>query len=278
MGSPSSPPTAWLQVPLYAPIKIFCNPLSGADFAKYKCSTIGGVPYVYEMLQRIGFFRKDHPSLRYMTQTGGILNQALRQEIVSYATTYNKRFFAQYGQTEAAGRMAYLPQEHLLTKAASIGRPIRNGGFEIDAATSELIYYGPNVFGGYANNITDLATWHQTDKLYTGDVARKDQDGYYYITGRIKRIIKLFGTRLNLDEVELILKNTLGGQTLVCTGMNDKYLLVSHVNAQLEEATIRQVLKEKLHIHPTAVLVKYIPAMPLTPNGKIDYSTLMQEA
>jgi acyl-coenzyme A synthetase/AMP-(fatty) acid ligase len=249
-----------------------------AVFTKYNCSTIGGVPYVYEMLQRIGFFKKDHPGLRYMTQTGGILNQALRQEIVRYISTYNKQFIAQYGQTEAAGRMAWLPQEQLLTKAASIGRPIKNGRFEIDAETSELIYYGPNVFGGYANSVADLSTWHETDKLYTGDVARRDEDGYYYITGRIKRIIKLFGSRLNLDEVELILKNALGGQTVVCTGINDKYLLVSHVNDQLEAETIKQLLKEKLHIHPTSVQVKYLPTMPLTPNGKIDYTTITLNA
>ncbi|MFL5747279.1 MAG: AMP-binding protein [Niastella sp.] len=245
------------------------------DFTKYNCSTIGGVPYVYEMLQRIGFFKKDHPGLRYMTQTGGILNQALRQEIVRYVTTYNKQFIAQYGQTEAAGRMAWLPQDQLLTKAASIGRPIKNGRFEIDAETSELIYYGPNVFGGYANSPADLSSWNETDKLYTGDVARQDEEGYYYITGRIKRIIKLFGSRLNLDEVELILKNALGGQTVVCTGINDKYLLVSHVNDQLEAEPIKQILKEKLNIHPTVVQVKFLPTMPLTPNGKIDYPALM---
>ncbi len=254
------------------------QPAFWTDFSKYNCSTIGGVPYVYEMLHRIGFFKKDHPSLRYMTQTGGILNQALRTEIVRYISTYGKQFFAQYGQTEAAGRMAYLPQQDLLEKAASIGKPIKNGRFEIDEETSELIYYGPNVFGGYANGPGDLGTWHETNKLYTGDVARVDDDGYYYITGRIKRIIKLFGTRLNLDEVELILKNSLGGQTVVCTGINDKYLQVSHVNDQLEESIIKQVLKEKLQIHPTSVQVKYVPAMPLTPNGKIDYSAVMQNA
>lgn len=254
------------------------QPAFWTDFTKYNCRTIGGVPYVYEMLHRIGFFKKDHPSLRYMTQTGGILNQAIRTEIVRYISTHNKQFFAQYGQTEAAGRMAFLPQEDLLDKAASIGKPIKNGRFEIDAETSELIYYGPNVFGGYANGPGDLSTWHETNKLYTGDVARVDADGYYYITGRIKRIIKLFGTRLNLDEVELILKNALGGQTVVCTGINDKYLLVSHVNEQLEESIIKQILKEKLQIHSSSVQVKYIPTMPLTPNGKIDYPAVMSFA
>src|SRR5688572_2575864 len=154
--------------------KDILQPAFWTDFAKYKCNTIGGVPYVYEMLHRIGFFRKDHPSLRYMTQTGGIINQAVRTEIVRYISTYNKQFFAQYGQTEAAGRMAWLPQEDLLEKAASIGKPIKNGRFEIDNETNELIYYGPNVFGGYANGPGDLSTWHETNKLYTGDVARID--------------------------------------------------------------------------------------------------------
>lgn len=244
------------------------------EFRKYGYTTISGVPYIYEMLNRVGFFRQQYPSLRYMTQTGGILNHTLIKKIAEYTGKHGIQFFAQYGQTEAAGRMAYLPPGDLLRKGASIGRPIKNGRFEIDERTGELIYYGPNVFGGYAHGFADLDSWQQTDKLYTGDVARVDEEGYYYITGRIKRIMKLFGTRLNLDEVELILKNELDGQTFVCVGVEDKYLLVLHLNEQLEREPVIKVLKEKLNLHPTAVKVKYVAAMPLTPNGKVDYTSV----
>ncbi|QNK62305.1 AMP-binding protein [Pedobacter sp. PAMC26386] len=246
------------------------------DFDHYGCTSIGGVPYVYEMLNRFGFFKREHLSLRYMTQTGGILNQTLVQVLAEYGTKHRQQFFVMYGQTEAAGRMAYLPPKDLFTKSTSIGIPIKNGRFEIDPDSNELIYLGANIFGGYAKSLADLTTFHRAERLHTGDVARKDEDGYYYITGRIKRIVKLFGTRMNLDEVELILKNALGGETFVCLGIEDKSLLVLHLNEELAAEAVKQVLKEKLSLHPTMIKVKFVESVPLTPNGKIDYSTAVQ--
>jgi acyl-CoA synthetase (AMP-forming)/AMP-acid ligase II len=241
------------------------------DFEKYQCTSIGGVPYVYEMLNRIGFFKKEYPSLRYMTQTGGILNAALTQVLASHVAAYDQEFFVMYGQTEASGRMAYLPFADLFRKSTSIGIPVSNGRFEIDAETSELIYFGPNIYGGYARGYEDVNSFDHQDRLYTGDVGRVDDEGYYYITGRIKRIMKLFGTRMNLDEVELILKNDLGGETFLCMGHEDKYLLVMHLNPELGDTSIRQVLKEKLNLHPAMIKISLVDTVPLTPNGKIDY-------
>lgn len=244
------------------------------DFNTYKFSTLNGVPYVYEMLYRIGFFKKEHPSLRYMAQTGGILSAALIKVIAAYSEKNNTPFYAQYGQTEAAGRMAYLPPEDLLKKGSSIGFPIKNGKFEINKETQELIYYGENVFGGYANGKDDLCTFQKSNNLNTGDMARIDDYGYYYIIGRIKRIVKLFGTRLNLDEVELILKNNLGGETFICIGINDVCLLIVHLNSSLKDTLIEKVLKDKLNLHPSSLKIKYIKNVPKTPNGKIDYQHL----
>jgi acyl-coenzyme A synthetase/AMP-(fatty) acid ligase len=244
------------------------------DFNQYQCATIGGVPYVYEMLHRIGFFRKDCPSLRYMTQTGGILNHTLTKAIADYGVNWGKQFYMQYGQTEASGRMAYLHPADILKKESSIGFAVKGGRFEIEEATGELIYYGNNVFGGYANDYQDLRDFNHTNKLYTGDVARRDEEGYYFITGRIKRIMKLYGTRMNLDEVELILKNELGGQTFVCFGMEDKYLAVLHLNGELTDDAIKEVLQNKMGLHPSSLRIKYVPTLPLTPNGKVDYTAV----
>jgi len=246
------------------------------DFEKYECTSIGGVPYVYEMLNRIGFFKKEYPSLRYMTQTGGILNHTLVQVLAEHGKKHQTQFFVMYGQTEAAGRMAYLPPEDLFTKNTSIGIPIKNGSFEIDPDSNELIYLGPNIFGGYARRQEDLTSFDHNEKLYTGDVARKDNDGYYYIIGRIKRIVKLFGTRMNLDEVELILKNAMNGETFVCMGIEDKSIMVLHLNEELTADQVKTVLRDKLNIHPSMVKVKFVESVPLTPNGKIDYSTAIQ--
>ena len=244
------------------------------DFDRYQYSTLGGVPYFYEMLHRIGFFKKNHPSLRYMTHTGGLLNKNLVETIAAYNAQYNKRFFAQYGQTEASGRMAALQPEDLLRKYGAIGKAVGKGSFEIDPETRELVFHGEHIFGGYAHALHDLASYERQEKLFTGDQATVDEDGYYYIIGRIKRIIKLFGTRFNLDEVELILKNALQGKTCLCLGVNDKTLLVAHMADGLEAATIKDILKEKLAIHASSVRVKRLTNIPLTPNGKVDYPTL----
>lgn len=247
-----------------------------ADFDHYACTSIGGVPYVYEMLNRIGFFKKEYPSLRYMTQTGGILNHTLVQVLAEHGKRQQTQFFVMYGQTEAAGRMAYLPPDDLFTKNTSIGIPVKNGSFEINPDSNELIYLGPNIFGGYARKLEDLTTFQQSERLQTGDIGRKDEDGYYYITGRIKRIVKLFGTRMNLDEVELILKNAMGGETFVCMGIEDKSILVLHLNEELAPEQVKRILKEKLNVHPSMVKVKFVESVPLTPNGKIDYGTAIQ--
>ena len=72
----------------------------------------------------------------------------------------------------------------------------------------ELVYRGPNVMMGYATNVEDLQRGdNQNGLLKTGDIAERDVDGFYYICGRIKRFIKLFGNRVNLDEVEKHLQN-----------------------------------------------------------------------
>jgi acyl-coenzyme A synthetase/AMP-(fatty) acid ligase len=248
------------------------------DLKKYGYSTLGGVPYFYEMLYSIGFFKKDHPSLRYLTHTGGMLNHQLIEAISEFSEKFGKQFFAQYGQTEACGRMAYLPPDDLLRKGTSIGHPVQNGHFEIDKETCELIYNGPNVFGGYANRRADLQFYEEQEKLYTGDKARVDNEGYYYIIGRIKRIVKLFGVRLNLDEAELLLKDALGGQTFICLGINDKYLAVLYTDDLLNKELILKVLKAKLGLHASSLKIIHMEnPVPLTPNGKVNYPLIKEQ-
>ena len=244
------------------------------DFKTYKFSTLSGVPYSYEMLYRIGFFKKEHEFLRYMTQAGGKLSKKMVSIIVEYSKKHKIPFYTQYGQTEAAGRLSFLHPNDLLNRGYSIGKPIKGGRFELKEGTNELIYYGDNVFGGYAQGLDDLVTFNESNKLFTGDIAKKDKDGYYYIVGRIKRIMKLFGTRINLDEVELILKNNLEGGTFICTGIEDKYLYVIHLNKELEHDSIKKVLREKLNLHSSSLKIKYVENIPLTTNGKIDYQRI----
>lgn len=248
------------------------------DMERYGYTSVAGVPYVYEMLHRIGFHRREYPSLRYMTQAGGKLSDTLIQSFGSYLADRGKQFFVMYGQTEATARMAYMPPHDLLQKAGAIGRPIKGGQFSLAPDTNELLYTGPNVFGGYATTAADLASFERLPVLHTGDVAVCDADGYYYITGRLKRFVKLFGTRINLDEVEAILKQETAGETFACIGIEDKQLMVFHRQATLDDGTIRSLLARKLGLHPTAFKVQKVDDFPLTPNGKLDYTALQQDS
>lgn len=246
-----------------------------------KATSIAGVPYTYEMLKMLRFMRMDLPYLMTMTQAGGKLNKDLAKEYIEWAQSKEKRFFVMYGQTEATARMSYLPLEHALDKYASIGIAIPRGKFSlIDVngnaieepdVDGELVYEGPNVSLGYAECRADLAKGDENHGvLHTGDVARRDADGYYYITGRMKRFVKVWGNRCNLDATEQIVKSIT--TSCACVGVDDK-ITIFVTQPGLEDAIVK-LLVEKTGFNNRAFSVKVIDAIPVKSSGKLDYQTM----
>lgn len=236
-----------------------------------QATSMAGVPYTWEMLKRLRFFRMDLPSVTYMTQAGGKLNADLAKEYIENAQAMGKRFIVMYGQTEATARMSYLPWESAHEKYASIGVPIPGGQFEL-ADDGELIYYGPNVCMGYAECAEDLMKGDENRGcLHTGDMARVDEDGYYYITGRKKRFVKVWGNRCNLDQVEQLVKSNITAQC-AAAGVDDQITLF--VTQDGMEESIRTLLSEKTGLNIRAFQVRKIDAIPVKESGKIDYQQL----
>lgn len=244
------------------------------ELEQFQYTSLAGVPYVYELLKRIGFLEKKYPSLRYLTQAGGRLNDSILAAFGQYAVDHKIAFFSMYGQTEATARISYLPPEYLLVKLGSIGKPIKEGKLDVDPESGELRYYGPNIYGGYATKAEDLLTYQQENVLLTGDIARTDGDGFFYITGRSKRFIKLFGVRINLDEIEQILSEQFDGIRFICIAEEDKHIIIAYTDAGIDEKAVRQLLYEQVKIHPACVKTKLLDSIPLTLNGKVDYMTL----
>lgn len=247
-----------------------------------KATSIAGVPYTYEILKKLRFFRMDLPYLKTMTQAGGKLNKDLAKEYIEWAQSKDKRFFVMYGQTEATARMSYLPLEHALDKYASIGIAIPRGKFSlIDVngnaieepdVDGELVYEGANVSLGYAECRADLAKGDENQGvLHTGDVARRDADGYYYITGRLKRFVKVWGNRCNLDATEQIVKSNVT-TSCACVGVDDKITIF--VTEQGLEEQIVKLLVEKTGLNNKAFEVRLIDAIPIKSSGKLDYPTM----
>ena len=253
-------------------------------FLKEQAATsFGGVPYTYEMLERLRFFRMDLPSLRTMTQAGGKLTPELHKRFAEYAAEAGKNFIVMYGQCEATARMGYLPAKKALEKCGSMGIAIPGGKFyltdenggtiETPYTEGELVYEGKNVTMGYAECRDDLAKGDERGGvLHTGDIALFDEDGYYYITGRLKRFLKIYGNRVNLDETERLLKGRFGELELACTGVDDHmYLFVT--DAAMAKP-VRQYAAEKTGLNPAAFQAVVVDRIPKNDSGKTLYQEL----
>ena len=235
-----------------------------------EATSMSGVPYTWEMLLRLRFMRMDLPSVRTMTQAGGKLNAEIALEYIRWAKSVGKQFIVMYGQTEATARMSYLPWERAEEKYASIGVAIPGGQFSL-AEDGELIYQGENVSLGYAECAEDLMKGDENHGvLHTGDMARVDDDGFYYITGRKKRFVKVWGNRCNLDQVEQLVKPIT--TTCACAGVDDH--ITVFVTKDGLEKEIKDLLASKTGLNPIAFAVKVIEAIPVKDSGKIDYQLL----
>ena len=237
-----------------------------------EATSMSGVPYTWELLRRLRFMRMDLPSVKTMTQAGGKLNAEIAKEYIQWAKSQGKRFIVMYGQTEATARMSYLPWEKAEEKYASIGVAIPGGEFSL-AEDGELIYKGENVSMGYAECAEDLLKGDENHGLlHTGDMARVDEDGFYYITGRKKRFVKIWGNRCNLDQIEQMVKSIT--TTCACAGVDDH--ITVFVTKDGLEKDIKDLLAAKTGLNPIAFAVKCIEAIPVKESGKIDYQLLQQ--
>lgn len=256
------------------------------DFlSEYKATSFGGVPYTYEMLNRLRFWSRDLPYLKTMTQAGGKLSPELHKKFAEYAIHTGKKFIVMYGQTEATARMAYLPYEKSLEKYGSMGIPIPGGEFHLidtkneviteNEKIGELLYKGPNVALGYAECAEDLAKgdeWHGV--LATGDMAKRDEEGYYYIVGRKKRFLKMFGNRVNLDEIERLIKAEFANIDCACVGKDDNMVIyATHMNEK-EQQDIKKYISYKTKLNKAAFKIINVDNIPKNEAGKILYSKL----
>jgi acyl-CoA synthetase (AMP-forming)/AMP-acid ligase II len=236
----------------------------------YGFTSLAAVPYQYEMLRRLRFDPAKYPTLRTLTQAGGRLRAELVQDFAERMATVGGRLFVMYGQTEAAPRMATLPPDRLADKLGSVGLPLPGGSFAI--SDGEVVYRGPNVMLGYAETGADLARGDELGGvLHTEDLGRLDDEGFLFLTGRLKRMGKVFGVRVNLDDVE----KHLAGHGAVAAVAGDDKIHVFVEGADRDRAQlVRKDLSTWLDTHFSGVDVRGIDALPLLPTGKVDYRTL----
>ena len=247
-----------------------------------KATSFTGVPYSFQILNLMRFFRMDLPHLELLTQGGGKMPTDLNIKFAEFCRDKGKRWIATYGQSECTARMAYLPAKWALDKVGSIGIAIPNGELSlidteghlitIPHTEGEMCYRGKNVTMGYARELADLALGDERNGyIRTGDLAYFDEDGCYYIVGRMGRFLKLFGMRVGLDECEQIIQTECGIEC-ACVGTDEK-MLVYITNAD-KQNEVKETLVQKTHIVATSFQIRVINEIPKNEAGKKLYSKL----
>lgn len=252
---------------------------------EYSVTSFSGVPYTFEILKKLKYSRFDTSSIRYVTQAGGKLDEETIEYFVEECNKLKQKFVVMYGQTEASPRISYVPHISSLNKLGSIGIPIPNGKLELVDQAGELIdtaktigelkYTGENVMLGYAEHPDDFSLGDvNSGVLYTGDLGYFDEDKFFYICGRIKRFIKLFGLRISLDEIEdYLLKYDF---KVLVTGSDDVLSVYFERSESYSKDYIKSLISDTYKININVIEASEVEFFPRLPNGKINYKLLSE--
>jgi len=252
-------------------------------------TTFAGVPYTFELLDRVGFAEMDLPRLRQVTQAGG---RMAPESVRRYALLGQRRgwdLVVMYGATEATARMAWLPPLLAADAPETIGIPIPGGSFTVEPLperplagpgepeVGELVYRGDNVMLGYAECLADLALGRTVHELRTGDVGRQREDGLFEVVGRRSRMAKVFGLRVDLDRVERLLAAH-GLVAAAADGGDALVVAVCSGAAPVDTARVAAVVRAEVGVPASGVRLITPTELPRLPSGKTDYRALVQQA
>ncbi len=239
-----------------------------------KVSSLSGVPTILKMLSTLGLKRLSLENVRTITQAGGKLDLKTWEQLQAFCQEKGISFYPMYGQTEATARISFLEPEFTKSKMGSIGKAIPGGnlwledqGQKINSANQkgELIYQGPNVMMGYAQVAEDLALGDVNQSiLKTGDLGYFDDEGFYFITGRAKRFIKINSQRTSLDEIESQLAQA--EMQVICSGEDEMLRVLTTSSPE----KVLEYLTESLRIPKYCVEVRGVNEFICNNNGKID--------
>lgn len=250
-----------------------------------RCTGFSGVPSTYAILcSKTDFLEREHPHLRYITQAGGAMAPALVRRIRE-ALPPRIKVFVMYGQTEASARLSYVPHDRLLEKLGSIGIGIpgvsltvrREDGGECDVGeVGEIVAAGDNIMSGYWNDPAETAKVLKEGRLHTGDLGRRDEDGFIFVVDRLKNMIKSGAHRVSSKEIEETILELPGVVEACVIGVPDELLgeaIEAYVVRRDDHAADAQAILRHCHAKlakfklPRAV--HFIAALPKNSFGKV---------
>jgi len=249
-----------------------------------KVTHFPGVPYHYETMCRLKLENLPLTSVKTFTQAGGRLSKVYKDRIVDFTKASESKFYVMYGQTEASPRMSTLQPDMYEQHRESVGQALPDCTFTIEddqkkslpaGTEGQIVFRGPNVMLGYGVSKEDLANGDEIGGvLYTGDRGFVNEDGFLTVTGRDARMGKIYGWRINLDEVEREFEHYLNA----CVVQLDNHLCIGHTNTLDEKARkeLLNVVTEKYSLPVSVFRFVELHSIPTTSRNKTDYGSARQ--
>jgi acyl-CoA synthetase (AMP-forming)/AMP-acid ligase II len=251
------------------------EPLFWEQLAAAEATSLSGVPYAFQMFERMSIADRALPHLRELTQAGGWMAPERVLRFHDLMTERGGRLWVMYGQTEATARISVLDPSQLPESVGSVGRALPRTRVWVEDANAEgigeLAVDGPQVMLGYAESAQDLSGRDDLGGvLRTGDLGRVEADGMISIVGRLKRIAKVYGLRVSLDDIERRLAGT--GRVVA---VQDGDGVIVHVEDAPDALRDARAIERAVGLPPRSVRVNVVDSIPTTPAGKVDREALM---
>lgn len=252
---------------------------------KTNCTGFAGVPSTFSiLLNKSAIHNFTFPNLRYLTQAGGAMAPAVQKKV---ATTFHPAsLIIMYGATEASARLSYVPPHALARKWGSIGRAIpdvelfvanKRGNRLPPGEIGEIVAKGPNIMQGYWRDEAETAKVLKNGLYFTGDLGKADNEGYLYVVGRKKDMIKVGANRISPKEIEEKLLENPQIHEVAVIGVEDEilgeaiktFIVLQDSNNGFGPKEILGYCKNRLPPFKVPKYIEIVESLPKNSSGKI---------
>jgi len=243
-----------------------------------------GVPSTFSiLLTRSAIRQMRFPSLRYVTQAGGSMAPELQAEVARIVAP--AELVIMYGSTEASPRLSYLDPKDLAQKLGSIGKAVpnvdlfvadQNGRALPCGEEGEIVARGSNIMQGYWRDPEATRAVLRNGLYFTGDLGFMDNEGYLFVVGRTKEIIKVKGFRVSPKEIEDKLMEIPDISEAAVIGIKDhvlgeaiKAFVVLRTRDSISKKKILETFNSRMPVHKQIRDLSVVEALPKNSSGKV---------
>jgi len=254
----------------------------------HKCSVILGVPTLFQVwMNSPNYQGADFSQVHFFISGGAPCPPSLIQ---AWSQSKGVVMRQGYGLTEVGVNCFSMTDEDALRKAGSVGKPIFHSTMRLvdtdgrdvpQGEIGELIIAGPTVCSGYWNNAEATANALKDGWFYTGDMARMDEEGYFYIAGRYKDMIISGGENIYAAEVEAVFREHPAVADAALIGQPDEkwgeiglMIVALKPGTSVTSADLTEFCMGSLAKYKIPKKVEFIPSLPYSPYGKVIKSEL----